>query len=284
MEKNNISLRKILDILEKNYLHNVWNQGLHDLFVEVSAITNYEYWDVIVENKYSDRLTFQFKIKEDYGFGSYYDINVFKKNNEFFIMAKGLTIDEQNKILNKIDFSNIFNYYKNKIPAFSKSEYNLNGIYNANGENKEIFIEMMHKGVNISSSKKFYYSGKKSTDYYYLSYSVELGKMKFKEVIVEPFSYVDFADIKGLYVTDPNFLDNITVEFEKLPSDIQGLLCSNNFDEQEDDVADFSQRQKFSDTEEDIITIRDSQEESISSSQKRTRHPVFSFFRRQKKK
>lgn len=264
MEKNNISLRKILDILEKNYLHNVWNRGLHDLVDEVSAIQNEEYCDVIVKNKYSDRLRFEFVIKKNYGFGTYYVINVFKKNDEFFIMAEGLTIDEQNKILNKIDFSNIFNYYKTN--DFSECEYNLNGIYNANGENKEVFIEMTHRGVKIGSS--MYYK-----EYYYLSYSIELGKMQFKEVIKHSFSYVNFADIKGLYATDPNFLDNITVEFEKLPSYIQELLCSNNFDECGKD-------QNFSDAGEDV------QNQNFSETNKgsQTKRSIFKFSRRKKKK
>lgn len=233
MPEKYVSMKELIEFNKKNYIHNVWNQGMSklvDMYPTVpgffgekeNCISMKLQKRTIAENE-----CLEIELRYEGNYSSTFKIG--KKNNRLFIFDSRHSISEQENILSNIDFNNLYNLYMEN--EFFTQEYYLKGYYVPDRERAKIEIEYGSPiEIDITLNEKEVKIG----DYHYqIKYAVNLNRTYKSESRSSMGSGEYEYKIKSLYATDPDFLNNLVVEFEKLPRYIQELLYSNPFEEPE---------------------------------------------------
>lgn len=241
--KEPVSVSKLISFIRKNYLYNIWDNGV---FL-IAKMLKYNAYNKYLDNIYiayqegnyeGEKLEFlNFELRYyDHHLGNYYSevFKVGKRGDSFYIINKGvgsspysrrdadISEAEKKKILNMVDFPKIFEYCSNMHNCFNQpcawgNRYlSVCAYYNTNDEQIKIPIYLMLESVFIGEFEKgrWYYIEKGKPVYDNGSGSSDINYL-----------------IEGLNASDPVFLDNLVVEFSDLPVYIQEHLYDNSLEE-----------------------------------------------------
>lgn len=244
--KEPVSVSKLISFIRKNYLYNVWDNGV---FL-IAKMFKKNRWGDLLDNIYIiyeedsyeglkvEFLNFELRYYNN-RYGYYSDIfKVGKKSDGFYIINHGvgnqlcfqwdkdISSYEKKKILNMVDFPKIFEYCNNMHNCFNQKKYWKNryssvcAYYNTNDEQIKIPICFYLEGVYLGE----FGHGR--------GYVVKRGK----PYVFNCNERSDINDlIEVLNASDPAFLDNLVVEFSDLPVYIQEHLHDDSLEEYVDE-------------------------------------------------
>lgn len=234
-----VSLKELIDFTKKNYLHNIWNQGISELYNMYPKFTNIVgivcQCTKIEVSKREINKNKCLQIEMSYNSGYFKQLLIGRKNNTFFILSNQFDLEEQQEILNRIDFTNLYNTFMEN--EFFTTEYKLEGwhspdatitevdlIYGEDGRLSKISqIRLNQNSIIIGGSD------------YWIKYSMKLNKYSVSEQCnISNWRWEDAYNLKSLYATDPNFSNNLLIEFKNLPPYIQEFLYSSPFEDSEE--------------------------------------------------
>lgn len=236
-----VSLKELIDFTKKNYIHNIWNQGISELyniypqFKDIFGIVCHCTKIEVSKRKIKENECLLIKMSYS---GSYQkELLVGRKNNTFFILSERLNLEEQQKILNRIDFTNLYNTIIEN--EFFTEEYDLKGWHSPDATITEVDLIYGEDGRLSKIPKIRLNQGSIAIGdtNYQIKYSMNLDKCSISEQCntIHNWEWEDVYKLKSLFATDPNFIDNVLIEFKNLPPYIQEFLYSNPFENPEEE-------------------------------------------------